>query len=38
MTELVIGLTAGTLLGVFSTLAFAIAESRFPTAAEPTKG
>jgi putative membrane protein len=31
-----IGLTAGTLLGVFSTLTFAIAESRFPTAAEAT--
>jgi putative membrane protein len=38
MTQLAIGLTAGTLLGVFSTLAFAIAESRFPTAAEATKG
>ncbi|MFD1598045.1 DUF373 family protein [Halobellus rarus] len=38
MTQLAIGLTAGTLLGVFSTLAFAIAESRFPTAAEATQG
>ena len=34
LTGMAIGLTAGTLLGVFSTLAFAIAESRFPTAAE----
>ncbi|WP_336024493.1 DUF373 family protein [Halobellus salinisoli] len=38
MTQLAVGLTAGTLLGVFSTLAFAIAESRFPTAAEATQG
>ena len=38
MTQLAIGLTAGTLLGVFSTLVFAIAESRFPTAAEAAKG
>ena len=38
MGQLAIGLTAGTLLGVFSTLAFAIAESRFPTAAEATQG
>ena len=38
LTQLAIGLTAGTLLGVFSTLAFAIAESRFPTAAEATQG
>ena len=38
LTGVAIGLTAGTLLGVFSTLAFAIAESRFPTAAEATKG
>ena len=38
MSQLAIGLTAGTLLGVFSTLAFAIAESRFPTAAEATQG
>ncbi|WP_435184779.1 DUF373 family protein [Halobellus sp. EA9] len=38
MTQLAIGLTVGTLLGVFSTLAFAIAESRFPTAADATKG
>jgi putative membrane protein len=38
LTGVAIGLTAGTLLGVFSTLAFAIAESRFPTAAEVTKG
>ncbi|MFC6873626.1 DUF373 family protein [Halobellus marinus] len=34
LTGLAVGLTVGTLLGVFSTLAFAIAESRFPTAAE----
>ncbi|MFB6093165.1 MAG: DUF373 family protein [Haloquadratum sp.] len=38
MTQLAVGLTVGTLLGVFSTLAFAIAESRFPTAAEAAKG
>ena len=38
LTGVAIGLTAGTLLGVFSTLAFAIAESRFPTAAEATNG
>jgi putative membrane protein len=38
LTQLAIGLTAGTLLGVFSTLAFAIAESRFPTAAEAAQG
>jgi len=38
LTQLAIGLTGGTLLGVFSTLAFAIAESRFPTAAEATQG
>ncbi|SFF81554.1 putative membrane protein [Halopelagius inordinatus] len=38
LTELAVGLTAGTLLGVFSTLVFAIAESRFPTAVEPTRG
>ena len=36
LTEVAVGLTAGTLLGVFSTLAFAIAESRFPTVAEAT--
>ena len=36
LTDVAVGLTAGTLLGVFSTLAFAIAESRFPTAAEAT--
>ncbi|MFB6252568.1 MAG: DUF373 family protein [Halobellus sp.] len=34
LTELAIGLTAGTLLGVFSTLVFAIAESRYPTSPE----
>jgi putative membrane protein len=34
LTELAIGLTAGTLLGVFSTLVFAVAESRFPTGPE----
>ena len=38
LTGVAIGLTAGTLLGVFSTLAFAIAESRFPTAAEAANG
>ena len=36
--DLAVGLTVGTLLGVFSTLAFAIAESRFPTGVEPTRG
>ena len=36
--DLAVGLTVGTLLGVFSTLAFAIAESRFPTSVEPTRG
>ena len=36
LTQLAIGLTAGTLLGVLSTLTFAIAESRFPTAVEAT--
>jgi putative membrane protein len=38
LSDLAIGLTVGTLLGVFSTLAFAIAESRFPTSVEPTRG
>ncbi|RDI71598.1 DUF373 family protein [Halopelagius longus] len=38
LTDLAVGLTAGTLLGVLSTLVFAIAESRFPTAVEPTRG
>ena len=32
LTDLAVGLTAGTLLGVLSTLAFAVAESRRPTA------
>ncbi|ELZ30455.1 hypothetical protein C474_11601 [Halogeometricum pallidum JCM 14848] len=36
--DFAVGLTVGTLLGVFSTLAFAIAESRFPTSVEPTRG
>ena len=36
LTQLAVGLTAGTLLGVLSTLTFAIAESRFPTAVEAT--
>lgn len=36
LTDLAIALTTGTLLGVLSTLAFAVAESRFPTTAEPT--
>jgi putative membrane protein len=35
LTELAVALTAGTLLGVFSTLAFAVAESWFPTSADP---
>jgi putative membrane protein len=35
LTGLAIALTAGTLLGVLSTLAFAVAESRFPTGVEP---
>jgi len=34
MTDLAVALTAGTLLGVLSTLTFAIAENRFPAAAE----
>ncbi|MFC6826828.1 DUF373 family protein [Halopelagius fulvigenes] len=38
LTDLAVGLTAGTLLGVLSTLVFAIAESRFPTGVEPTRG
>ncbi|WP_129114376.1 DUF373 family protein [Halegenticoccus tardaugens] len=35
LTGLAVALTVGTLLGVLSTLAFAIAESRYPTGAEP---
>jgi putative membrane protein len=35
LPELAVALTAGTLLGVLSTLTFAIAESRFPTTPEP---
>jgi putative membrane protein len=31
LTDLAFGLTAGTLLGVLSTLGFAVAESRYPT-------
>lgn len=31
LTDLAVGLTTGTLLGVISTLLFAVAESRFPT-------
>lgn len=41
LTQLAVGLTAGTLLGVFSTLVFAVAESRFPTTAsssDPPRG
>ncbi|WP_363467910.1 DUF373 family protein [Halogeometricum borinquense] len=38
LTDLAVGLTVGTLLGVLSTLAFAIAESWFPTGVEPTRG
>ena len=41
LTQLAVGLTAGTLLGVFSTLTFAVAESRFPTTAsssDPPRG
>ena len=34
LTDLAIALTVGTLLGVFSTVLFAIAESRFPTAVD----
>ena len=34
LTGLAVALTVGTLLGVFSTVAFAIAESRYPTGAE----
>ena len=36
LTDLAIALTVGTLLGVLSTLTFAIAESRFPTSADPS--
>ncbi|AUX10840.1 hypothetical protein AArcSl_3234 [Halalkaliarchaeum desulfuricum] len=35
LSELAIALTAGTLLGVLSTLTFAVAESRTPSTAEP---
>ena len=35
LTDLAIALTVGTLLGVLSTLTFAIAESRHPTSADP---
>jgi putative membrane protein len=35
LTELAMALTVGTLLGVLSTLTFAVAESRFPTAPDP---
>jgi putative membrane protein len=38
LTDLAVGLTLGTLLGVFSTLVFAIAESRFPTSVDPARG
>ncbi|AEN06643.1 DUF373 family protein [Halolamina sp.] len=36
VTDLALALTAGTLLGVLSTLTFAIAENRFPATPEPT--
>ncbi|QCJ47062.1 MULTISPECIES: DUF373 family protein [Haloprofundus] len=35
LTDLALALTGGTLLGVLSTLTFAIAESKYPTGAEP---
>ncbi len=35
LSDLALALTAGTLLGVLSTLTFAIAESRFPTGMDP---
>lgn len=35
LTDVALALTAGTLLGVLSTLTFAIAESRFPTGVDP---
>ena len=35
LTDLALALTVGTLLGVLSTLTFAIAESRYPSQAEP---
>jgi len=35
LTDLAVALTAGTLLGVLSTLAFAVVESRFPSAPDP---
>ncbi|ERG95316.1 DUF373 family protein [Haloquadratum walsbyi] len=41
LAQLAVGLTAGTLLGVLSTLAFAVAESRFPTTtsgSDPPRG
>ncbi|MFB6108014.1 MAG: DUF373 family protein [Haloplanus sp.] len=36
LTDLAVALTVGTLIGVLSTLAFAVAESRFPTSADPS--
>ena len=36
LTDLAVALTAGTLLGVLSTLTFAVAESWYPTGADPT--
>jgi Predicted membrane protein len=41
LAQLAVGLTTGTLLGVFSTLVFAVAESRFPTtssSSDPPRG
>ena len=35
LSDLALALTAGTLLGVLSTLTFAVAESRYPTAIDP---
>jgi putative membrane protein len=35
LTDLALALTAGTLLGVLSTLTFAVAESRYPTGLDP---
>jgi len=35
LTDLAVALTAGTLMGVLSTLTFAIAESRYPSQADP---
>ena len=37
LTDLAVALTVGTLLGVLSTLTFALAEARYPTAVDPAE-